>query len=206
MRKEDMKVHMTGCQKSCYMMQPTSVLPSVNTDPSSPQQFQSETYPTLSAIEDYIAPSVSVEHSYTLPPSVSVLTSDHSYTVSQTASPKSPTITLESCLSPSATTSEPPTSHSSLPEEAVTTAAQTAKIMELPSSHVKCPHCSIVLYKKNLVLHIQRKHGGPKDITAASHLKSVCVDKSHSLYAVQKTSCGFSVPVHVQRKHGAINK
>ncbi len=149
-----MKVHVTGCQKSCYMMQPTSVPPSVNTDPSSPQQFQSETHPTLSALENYIAPSVSVEHSYTLPPSVSVLTSDHSYTVSQTASPKSPTITLESCLSP---------------EEAVTTAAQTAKIMEQASSHVKCPHCSIVLYKKNLVLHIQRKHGGPKDITAASH-------------------------------------
>ncbi|XP_041932233.1 uncharacterized protein LOC121695442 [Alosa sapidissima] len=66
--------------------------------------------------------------------------------------------------------------------------------------HVKCPHCTLVLYKKNLALHIQRQHGLPKDITAKSHLKGTCVDQSKGLYAVRKTSCGFSVPIHVQRK------
>lgn len=63
------------------------------------------------------------------------------------------------------------------------------------------PYAHILrLYKKNLGAHIQRKHGGLKDITAASHLKNVCVDETRGIFAVQKVAHGFSVPIHVQRK------
>jgi len=58
----------------------------------------------------------------------------------------------------------------------------------------------VVLYRRNLFLHIKRKHAQVKDITAQSHLQSTSVDKSNSIFAVQKTSRGFSIPVHVQRK------
>lgn len=57
-----------------------------------------------------------------------------------------------------------------------------------------------MLYKKNLKVHNQRKHGGPKDITAAHHHKSILIDKSQGLYAVKKTSNASSLPVHVQKK------
>uniref|UniRef100_A0A1A7WPI3 Si:dkeyp-117b11.2 n=2 Tax=Iconisemion striatum TaxID=60296 RepID=A0A1A7WPI3_9TELE len=65
----------------------------------------------------------------------------------------------------------------------------------------KCPHCALILYQKNLTLHIQRKHTNEKDINASFHLKSVCVDQVNGIFAVRKVSAhGFSTPVHVQRK------
>ncbi|XP_041664912.1 uncharacterized protein LOC121523908 [Cheilinus undulatus] len=292
-RKEDMKFHVTGCQKRCDMVQSTSVPPFLKSEPSSPQEPKSVTHPPLSALEDCSPPSVSLEQSYTpLPsacPSHSGTTSeppgscssspeeavifasqtveppsarvDHSYTLPPSArpSPRETWITaspspseisfprgtcISACLPPAGTTLEPPVSHSSSPEEAVITAAQTANTVELPSliddhsytrqpspcpspevtislppdtdssspedevtsapktaktavlaaSHVKCPHCPMVLYKKNLVLHIRRKHEGPKVIRVASCRKRAHVDKSHG----QKNPCGFSMPV--QRK------
>ncbi|XP_036935622.1 uncharacterized protein LOC119008951 [Acanthopagrus latus] len=76
---------------------------------------------------------------YTLPPSVSVVCVkiDHSYT--QTASPKNPDLSQ----STPAPTSEDPTA----PKEEVT--------QDVPPTHVRCPHCPLVLYKRNLFLHIQ---------------------------------------------------
>ncbi|KAF7658616.1 hypothetical protein LDENG_00009970 [Lucifuga dentata] len=66
---------------------------------------------------------------------------------------------------------------------------------------VQCPLCSLVLCRKNLERHIQRHHCSPKDITATSHLKCICVDHMHGIFAVQKvTAHGFSEPIHVQRK------
>ncbi len=57
------------------------------------------------------------------------------------------------------------------------------------------------MLKKNLVIHINRKHTDhSKDITMKSHLSSVCIDSSNGLSAVQRSGHGFSVPVHVQRK------
>ncbi|XP_042601264.1 uncharacterized protein LOC122140687 isoform X2 [Cyprinus carpio] len=65
---------------------------------------------------------------------------------------------------------------------------------------LKCPHCSVTVLKKNLVIHINRKHtDNSKDITVKSHLSSVCIDSSNGLSAVQRSGHGFSVPVHVQR-------
>lgn len=72
-----------------------------------------------------------------------------------------------------------------------------SETIDLPSSCVTNlksvwrPHCSVVLY--NLLIHIQRKHARPKDITAASHLKSVCVDETRGLFAIPKGTHGFCV-------------
>ncbi|KAG1925878.1 hypothetical protein F2P79_025235 [Pimephales promelas] len=66
---------------------------------------------------------------------------------------------------------------------------------------IKCPHCSLTVLKKNLNIHINRKHTDhSKDITMHSHLSSVCVDPSNGLSAVQRSGHGFTIPVHVQRK------
>ncbi len=158
------------------MAQLTSVPPS---QPPSP-----ETHPTVL--------SSSVEHSYLLPPSVSAVKIDHSY--AQTASPKTPAVATDLkkdqkapaepeepdlSQSPPATTSDDPIA----PEKEITG--------DVPTTHVKCPHFPVVLYKRNLFLHIQRKHGQVKDITAQSHLQSTSVDQSNGLYAVRKTSRGF---------------
>ncbi|XP_024130826.1 uncharacterized protein LOC112148182 isoform X2 [Oryzias melastigma] len=64
----------------------------------------------------------------------------------------------------------------------------------------KCPHCGLLLYKKNLAAHVQRKHTQKKEKPA---LKSVCIDRANGIFAVRKAfSHGFSTPVHVQRKTG----
>lgn len=61
----------------------------------------------------------------------------------------------------------------------------------------KCPHCNLICLKKNLNKHIQRKHIKK---SSDSVLKSVCVDATNGISAVQKTTRGFSVPIHVQKK------
>ena len=120
-RKDTIMPHLIQCTNKCDMAQLTSAPPS---QPPSP-----ETHPTV---------LLSMSVSYTLPPSVSVIKIDHSYT--QTASPKTPDLS-QSTLAP---TSEDPTAL----EEEVS--------RDVPPAHVRWPHCPVVLYKRNLLLHIQR--------------------------------------------------
>lgn len=103
---------------------------------------------------------------------------------------------------PSASNSPPPSKSALILDHSysLTASPKTPTDFGLPPSHVKCPHCSLVLYRQNLLLHTQRKHSQPKDITAQSHLKSTCVDQNNGLYVVRKTQRGFSVPVHVQSR------
>ncbi|CAJ1071563.1 uncharacterized protein LOC112141289 isoform X2 [Xyrichtys novacula] len=70
---------------------------------------------------------------------------------------------------------------------------------DLPPKHIRCPYCGLVLYKKNLLTHVARKHE-LTDVLANRYLKSTLVDARHGLFAVQKRSKGFTIPVHVQRK------
>lgn len=51
---------------------------------------------------------------------------------------------------------------------------------------VKCPHCAVVLYKKNLLVHIQRKNGNQPDIIVACHSKSKSVSKAYGLFDFPK--------------------
>lgn len=139
-----------------------------------------------------------MDHSYVLPPFVSAVKTDHSYV--QKASPKTPAVVEDLKKDQEAEPKEPDLS---LSPTAVTSkdtiAPENTTTGKLRPTHVQCPHCPLKLYKKNLFLHVQRKHGQEKGITAKSHLKSICVDQRNSLYAVRKTSRGFSVPVHVRR-------
>ncbi|KAI7814046.1 hypothetical protein IRJ41_006925 [Triplophysa rosa] len=74
--------------------------------------------------------------------------------------------------------------------------ASTGSQSSKRQSMVKCPHCSVTVLKKNLIIYINRKHTDhSKDITMHSHLSSVCVDASNGLSAVQRNGHGFSVPV-----------
>lgn len=153
-RKDTITMHVIECKNKSDMAQPTSVPPS---QPPSP-----ETHPAVL--------SVTMEHSYLLPPSVSAVKIDHSYI--QTKSPKTPAVATaltkdqeapaepDLPLSPTTTTSEDPTA----PENKATG--------DVPPTHVKCPHCPLVLYKKNLLVHVKRKHSQVKSKTAQSHLKS----------------------------------
>ncbi|KAL7375467.1 hypothetical protein ABVT39_018045 [Epinephelus coioides] len=146
--KDFISPHVTECFKKCVVVVP----PLHQSSPSSS--------------EDFIAQSL--DHSYALPPSVSApatttkppeetvtqeLPSSHlSHPLSQTASPKTPTLVTDQ------------------------SAPATATVPPLQSSHVNCPHCTIVVYKKN------------------------SVDQNNGVDAVRKIAKGFSVPVHVLRK------
>lgn len=134
---------------------------------------------------------VQKDHSYTLPPSV--------FIHSPVASPVSNDIPAAS--QPEASSTDAPSSETSIEGAAsypdmMTQVSHGVKTLSV----VRCSHCSLRLYKKNLSAHMKRKHGGLKDITAASHLKNVCVDETRGIFAVQRVAHGFSVPIHVQRK------
>ncbi|KAM4536415.1 uncharacterized protein PAE49_021033 [Odontesthes bonariensis] len=65
----------------------------------------------------------------------------------------------------------------------------------------QCPHCSYTFYKKNMVKHIQRKHSRKsKDIPIKDCFRSVCVDATNGIFAVQKKRRYISVPIYVQKK------
>ncbi|XP_031416705.1 uncharacterized protein LOC116218625 isoform X2 [Clupea harengus] len=66
---------------------------------------------------------------------------------------------------------------------------------------IKCPHCPMVLFKRNLKVHIARHHKDiPADPKVRFHLRSVCVDAKNGILAVQRHAHGFLAPVHAQRK------
>ncbi|XP_067301220.1 uncharacterized protein [Pseudorasbora parva] len=71
---------------------------------------------------------------------------------------------------------------------------------------VKCIHCGIELNKKNLRLHIRRKHTEVKQtITSERHFLSQCIDSDNGIFAVQKSFFGPSLPIHVQKRTWGAN-
>lgn len=155
-RKEDMTFHVIGCQKACNMVPPSAEV--------------------SSSSSSFVTPSASQQGSAQPPAEHRSPRSagDHCYAFSPCCQPPSP---------PPSEASEPPAEASSKKE---------ADAAQLPSSRViylklvKCPHCSVVLYKKNLLVHIQRKHAKEKDITAASHSKSKCAAAACGLFDIPK--------------------
>ncbi|XP_050959609.1 uncharacterized protein LOC127161002 [Labeo rohita] len=66
----------------------------------------------------------------------------------------------------------------------------------------KCIHCGIKVNKKNLRLHIKRKHTDVKQmITSERHFLSQCIDSENGIFAVQKSFFGPSLPIQVLFKY-----
>ncbi|XP_073727233.1 uncharacterized protein [Misgurnus anguillicaudatus] len=66
---------------------------------------------------------------------------------------------------------------------------------------IMCPHCGLSLNRRNVRLHILRRHTPVKtDITAQNHLNSQCVDFRSGVYAVAKSFSAPSTPIHVIKK------
>ncbi len=52
---------------------------------------------------------------------------------------------------------------------------------------VQCVQCGVTVNKKNLDVHVKRKHTGKIcDVTEDRHLPSQCIDPVNSIYAVEK--------------------
>ncbi|XP_070404091.1 uncharacterized protein [Nothobranchius furzeri] len=135
------------------------------------------------------------DHDYCL---LALTSSDSTEVVENSDCAPSPTqllFTPEKLTSLPESTPERPPIHGSK----IFSSAKASRVKNLKMA--KCPHCALVLYQKNLTLHIQRKHTYKKDITESFHLRNVCVDPVNGIFAVRKVSShGFSTPVHVQRK------
>ncbi|XP_052007900.1 uncharacterized protein LOC127661315 [Xyrauchen texanus] len=66
---------------------------------------------------------------------------------------------------------------------------------------VMCPHCGLLLNRRNVRLHILRRHTPIEtDISALNHLKSQCVDYRNGVYAVAKAFSAPNTPIHIIRK------
>ncbi|XP_035860032.1 uncharacterized protein LOC118495576 [Sander lucioperca] len=63
---------------------------------------------------------------------------------------------------------------------------------------VVCPHCAQILNRRNLRVHLQRRHTPIKpDITAQHHLNCQCIDFDNGVFAAVKSFATPSTPVHV---------
>lgn len=66
------------------------------------------------------------------------------------------------------------------------------------SDRVKCVECNLELKKKNLRMHLRRKHSDKLDtVSEERYLRSQCVDAKRGVFAVQKSFSGTATPVHV---------
>ncbi|XP_019943706.2 uncharacterized protein [Paralichthys olivaceus] len=214
-RKKDIAAHVTGCQRPsdkvpapCETISsqsadvgPSTASSSLGFTPCDSQEKSahapgytssnsaSELHSPQSAPEDFISSITNEDHCYTLSPKASV--------TPQSSQPPSasPPKAFELDLSPrgqfGAARSE-------------TTELTCFRVANLKS--VKCPHCSIVLYKKNLSVHIQRKHAMLKDIRGSSQLEYVdrnCSTRTQAVPGRGHLSRGESVVIILFKK---INK
>ncbi|KAM4584951.1 uncharacterized protein PAE49_004353 [Odontesthes bonariensis] len=196
MQREDIALHVSGCQKKHNVGQP--VPSSTEISPVSLFLFIPSTPQEISAKSG-----------------VSVMSADHSYTLPPSATLESPTVTPQSCQPPPSSPSEAeslegavgavePCERMESNEEEASTAEQS-EAAEWPSrvlylKSVKCPHCSLVLYKKNLLVHVQRKHPRPEDDKAAPRLQSEGVQNGRCPFALPQGRNGICVPAYVQSK------
>ncbi|XP_053289770.1 uncharacterized protein LOC128450385, partial [Pleuronectes platessa] len=61
-----------------------------------------------------------------------------------------------------------------------------------------CPHCKLILNKKNFKTHSRRKHTNLLEtITKDRFLACQCIDGTHGVFAVEKSFCGPATPIHV---------
>ncbi|XP_059409379.1 uncharacterized protein LOC132143274 [Carassius carassius] len=66
---------------------------------------------------------------------------------------------------------------------------------------VQCGHCGITVNKKNLDIHVKRKHTGKIcDVLEDRHLPSQCIDPVSGIYAVEKSFHRPCSVIHVQKK------
>lgn len=67
--------------------------------------------------------------------------------------------------------------------------------------NVQCFHCGVTVNKKNLNVHVKRKHTGKIcDVTENRHLPSQCIDQVRGIYAVEKLFQRPCPVIHVQNK------
>lgn len=67
---------------------------------------------------------------------------------------------------------------------------------------VQCGQCGITVNKKNLDVHVKRKHTGKIcDVTEDRHLPSQCIDPVSGIYAVEKSFRRPCSVIHVQKKN-----
>ncbi|XP_016359161.1 uncharacterized protein LOC107701638 [Sinocyclocheilus anshuiensis] len=66
---------------------------------------------------------------------------------------------------------------------------------------VTCMHCGIQINKRNLLVHINRKHRQKvTEISAKRHLSCQCIDAKNGISAVNKAFFKPCSPIHVQKK------
>ncbi|XDV41978.1 hypothetical protein PO909_010746 [Leuciscus waleckii] len=74
------------------------------------------------------------------------------------------------------------------------------KIFKSRPKRTTCTFCNLIVNKKNIKKHIERRHSSVNaDVTANHHLPSQCIDRNNGIFAVGRTFSGFSNPIHVQK-------
>ncbi|XP_054596456.1 uncharacterized protein [Nothobranchius furzeri] len=98
---------------------------------------------------------------------------------------------------PSAQTAPPPS-----PQAGPSSSSSSSRRLKVRQPvKVTCSHCGITLNKKNLQVHINRKHR-PKgqQISETRHLSCQCIDATNGIFAVNKSFFKPCSPIHVQKK------
>ncbi|XP_073671205.1 uncharacterized protein [Paramisgurnus dabryanus] len=114
-----------------------------------------------------------------------------------------PVATSEPILSSAAAVAfkEPAIAEVSLPVNSLpVNSLPVLKNVRIPKK-VQCVHCGVTINKKNLNVHVKRKHTKKIcDVTENRHLPSQCIDPVSGIYAVEKSFYRPCSVIHVQKK------
>ncbi|XP_067303567.1 uncharacterized protein [Pseudorasbora parva] len=176
LRKEDFKKHLTVCQTKQSTSVPLSEPCSASTVPC-PPSAESTSVPLSEPCSASTVPC---------PPSAESTSVPLSEPCSASTVPCPPS--AESTSEPSA-------------ESADHGIHAATRVHVRPVVRERCPMCNVVMNKRNIRKHIDRKHTNQVlDVNSKRHLRSECIDEVNGIYSVQKTFLGHSVPLHVQNK------
>ncbi|KAI7789432.1 putative HMG domain-containing protein 3-like [Triplophysa rosa] len=140
----------------------------------------------------YAPSSVCAAASSACAPSISARSSVHCVTACKTTT-LYPTVIRLSNSEDTPTSSTPP-------QTPYTNKQITQKVLKSKPKRTTCTFCNMIVNKKNIKIHIQRRHlSANTDVNANHHLPSQCIDRNKGIFAVGRTFSGFGNPIHVQK-------
>ncbi len=209
LRKAQLEIHLSNCKQKIQSLQKTAA-PTVLIGNTPQPSGSAQTAPLLQLQPQ---PSPSGPHTSVSPTPFTPLSQPQIFKVPPLSSPLSihtpqPSGSAQTApllqLQPQPSPSGPHTSVSPTPFTPLS--PKYHAVSGSKRIRVKCIHCGIEVNKKNLRLHIQRKHTEVKQaITDERHFLSQCIDSENGIFAVQKSFFGPSLPIHVQKRAWGAN-
>ncbi|XP_077406092.1 uncharacterized protein LOC144037980 isoform X2 [Vanacampus margaritifer] len=183
------------------------------------QQFVAPVQQSMAPVQRCVAPaqgSVAPAQQFVAPAQQSVAPAQQSVAPAQcpsapTQHPLTPSHHPEAPMKHPLAPAQPPDAPMQHPEppEPIQAPTECSEAPNASSEQKKfmCPHCEVILYKKNFKTHCRRKHGHLfETVSKDKFLACQCVDATRGVFAVEKSFSGPATPIHVVKNVGGATR